>query len=292
MLRDIGHWETVDWQPVIGNGRENIPIQCLVSNEALAPDSEPVYIFGGYSEEKFALRAAVKSLNELRRASIAVNLPDGNIKNRDSLELVAKEAPLAVAQWFNERADRVSDAKIDVIAHSKGAGALLVAGNEAPERFGAFGLIGPIGITNELLGSTPNERIRNYLWRITVLNNIKQDHNPLSDPSNLISFYEFAARISKDLLAHRLKSKLELALSLDLAQSVGQLSQNHPVRVFLGVNDRLFTVEEYRKSLGEASFNINTEQIPGSHSALVSRMGRYQLELASNWLEAVRLKRN
>jgi pimeloyl-ACP methyl ester carboxylesterase len=291
MFKDVGSWQTVEWQPVIAGMTRDIAIDCLVSPDALSADSDPSYVYGGYSEEGLALRAAVKTLNRLERPSIGVNLPDRFIGDAATLELVAKEAPVAVAEWFNDRRGNPTDKSVDVLAHSKGAGVMLIAGNEAPERFGAFGLIGPIGVTNEFLGTSDSEKIRNYFWRIAVLNNLEKDHNPFTDPSNLVSFCEFALRVTGDLLHGRLRSKLESAFNLDLAPNVARLAQDHQIRVFLGEDDKLFTTEEYRKSLGDSVFAANTVRIPGSHSALVSRMGRHQLELASDWLEKVRSQR-
>lgn len=288
MSEKSSSWQSVEWQPIIDGRKQDIPIDCLVGDNALLPGSDPAHLYPGYGEERMGIAAAIKFLNLLNRPTIAVQLPDSITRDSKTLEMVAVEAPRAVAQWFNETAGRPSSRPVDVLGNSKGAGVLLMAAAHDPEQYGAMGLIGPIGVTNKYLGETEGQRLRNYFWRIAVLNNLKPDHNPLTDPTNLLSFYEYAVRIAKDIKSGVLKTKLDLAFSLDLAETATILAQDHPLRLFLGEDDELFTTEDYRGSLGEDVYSANTEVIPGSHSSMITKMGRKQLRSASDWRETVR----
>ncbi|HUD07779.1 MAG TPA: hypothetical protein VMQ52_01745 [Candidatus Saccharimonadales bacterium] len=292
MSKVAGKWQKVEWQPVIAGLTRDIPLYCFIGKSAMIPGNDPVFIFPGYGEERISIPTAVNTLEKRGIASIGVNLPDTFLRDKAILELSSREAPVAVAQSFNEIAGKAPDAKVDVVGHSKGAGVLLVAGREAPERFGALGLIGPIGVTNEYLGRSTNARILNYFWRLGVLNNLEPDHNPLKDRGNLVSFYEVATRIGKDVVRGTLKTKLDLAFDLNLAENIRQLSKDHPLRLFLGTGDRLFTLEEYRKAMGEDTYNDCVEEVIGSHSPITNRVGRQHIALAGDWIKAVRTERD
>ncbi len=288
MFENTATWQIVEWQPTVYGKKKDIPIECLVGSNALTSKTDPVHLYTGYGEEKLAISSAIKMLDDLERPAIGVRLPDSFSRDRATLEMTAIEAPRAVAQWFNERLGKATEDPVDVIGHSKGAGALLMAGVHAPEQYGVMGLIGPIGITNKYLGETERQRIKNYFLRIAVLNTLTPDHSPITDPTNILSFYEFAINIAKDIKNGVIKTKLDLAFSLDLANNVASLAKDHAIRLFLGEDDKLFTTDEYKDCLGKDVFENNTVIIPGSHSAMISRMGRRQLHIASDWRESVR----
>jgi pimeloyl-ACP methyl ester carboxylesterase len=277
-------WEQVIWQPKIDGRRYDVPIDYLANDEVA-----DLHLYPGFGEERRSTERAIQLLSEIGVPTAGVVLPfhilEPTIAN---LHRTIIEAPVAIAETLNEQANRPTCSPVNIIGKSQGGGVALATAAEAPELFGALGIISPVGLTPESFGDTASQRRRNFIWRLGVVNSFTLSMNPLLDPGNFTATREVLKRTLDDVRAGRLKNKLDLAFSLDLTDSVKQLAEDHPIKIFVGEKDKVFRPNELRQSLGRIGCEDLLELTEGSHVPILNHRGAQQLTIAGNWIKAIR----
>jgi len=275
-------WQQVIWQPKLDGLVHDVPIKCFVRGDP------SVHLYLGYGEEALATRYGVTLLAGLGLDSAGVVLPFHHLEpTAANLELIAVEAPLAVAEALNQKAGKAPDAEVDLIAKSQGGGVALMTAGAAPERYGALALIAPAGLTREALGDTPLQRRWRFLGRFIIENGLDPTMDPRRDPGNVLAIYEVSRRMIGDILGGRLKAKLDFALSMNLAGQLASLSEDHPARLFAGMEDSVFRLAEYAQSLGKVSCLDLIEPIAGPHAPTLNAAGAEQLLIAGRWIRSL-----
>lgn len=275
-------WQQVIWQPRIDGLVHDVPINCFVSREP------SVHLYLGYGEEALATRYGVTLLSGIGLDSAGIVLPFHHLEpTAANLELIAVEAPLAVAEALNQQAGKAPDAQVDLIGKSQGGGVTLMAAGEAPERFRALGLIAPAGLTREALGNTPLRRRWRFLARFIIENGLDPAMDPFRDLGNASAIYEVSHRMIGDMLSRRFKAKLDFALSRDLISQLTSLREDHPIRLFAGVEDNVFRLAEYARSLGGIGCLDLIEPIAGPHAPTLNGAGTQQLVVAGRWIRSL-----
>lgn len=277
-------WQQVMWQPQIDGRKHDVPIDVLTGGEFA-----DVHLYGGLGEERHATRVGVETLGGIGLSVAGVVLPFHLLEaTRSNIERTCIEVPLLVAQFLNEANSKPVDTRVNLIGKSQGGGVVLQAGYSAPEQYGAIGSLAPVGLNSSFLGENSTEQRRTFLRRLLISNNRRPEQNPFRDKGNLRAGIEVGARALSDVMARRLKTKLDFAIDHDFSKDMIELRANHAVRIFVGEGDPLFRASEIAYNLGLVGCEDLLEVIPGSHGSLLTRMGTRQLEAVGAWISKVK----
>jgi hypothetical protein len=273
------------WQPVIDGVSRDVPIDVYVAEGALEEGTPQNHVYLGMGEHGFASRSTLKTLHEIGVPGVAAVLPFHHLPCTDAnIERTIIEAPHAIAQEMNRRANNGSaPVPVGTIGHSQGASVFL-SGNRAPELFDIIGAWSPDGLTSDNFGSTSGEKKKEFFNRF-LQNILCIEQNPVFHPGNIIAAAEILNLLLADCLNGRVNTKFDYALNVNLIGPIMELvDAGKSVAIFGPESDPIFPGQEYLEALGKVGLAHIFQRVSGSHTNPLVRPGKKQLQVVGNWL--------
>lgn len=151
--------------------------------------------------------------------------------------------------------------KADIIGHSEGSLAAIVAAKECPEKFRNLILVNPAGILgNDSFGSLAIKFIFKEGW-----NNIK---TAINNPTGMAKYLKEAASYISSNLDMSLNEINGIAKT-NLVEVLGELrGQGIKISIIAGENDTVFPADELESKLADYPID-NYEVINGGHGKLI-----------------------